>query len=254
MTTISTNIERRLRSSSPIKRRGVEKILDSEPKHAQLVIQMLDARANEREALSALFAQPRGQRQVFIRLLQMANDHPEMATFLQVLAKAYRPSEVRDPGQLYEQLAQSFQRAGHKNEQVQPADPLRAARDRGAVLRKQMLQEHGGAISADQVGKLLDITRQGVENRRKAGKLLAYPIEGPRYRYPRWQFDSEDHVLPGLERVLAALTDLSPWSKGKFMTTGDIRLNGETPLDRLKAGDVEAVVRSAEAYGKQYAA
>jgi hypothetical protein len=254
MTTISTNIERRLRSSSLIKRRGVEKILDSEPKQAEWAIQMLGARANEREAIDTFFSMPLGKKRIFMQLLQMANEHPEMAASLQVLTEVYKSAKMPNTSQLYERLAQSFQRVGDKHEEVQQADPLRVARDRGALMRKQMLHEHGGVISAEQVGKLLGLTRQAVEARRQTGKLLAYAIEGPRYRYPRWQFDAqEDHVLPGLDRVLAALADLSPWSKGRFMTTGDIRLNGETPLDCLKAGEVEAVVRAAQAYGEQYA-
>lgn len=253
MTTSMDNMERRLRSSSEIKCRSIEKILDAAPKHAESVIQVLDAPTSDCEAVGVLLSLPQGQKRAFVQLLQMASERPEMTTSLQVLAEAYRHSEMRDPIRLYERLAQSFQRAGDQYEKVQQSDPLSEARSRGAAMRKQMLADRGGGIGAEQVGRLLGLTRQAVEARRQAGKLLAYPIEGPRYRYPRWQFDAEDRVLTGLDRVLLALADLSPWSKGKFMTTADLRLNGETPLDRLVAGDIEPVLQAAEAYGEQYA-
>jgi hypothetical protein len=39
-----------------------------------------------------------------------------------------------------------------------------------------------------------------------------------------------------------------------FFKTGDIRLDGATPLERLKAKEIERVVWVASCYGKQIAA
>jgi hypothetical protein len=39
-----------------------------------------------------------------------------------------------------------------------------------------------------------------------------------------------------------------------FFANGNDRLNNRTPLDALRQGETEAVVRAAEAYGEQGAA
>lgn len=246
----SSATKRRRRSSSATKRRSVERVPDARSEQAKSV---LDASATDREAVSMLSV-PSGQRKTLSRLLQLINKHPEMVDSLKVLTEVYKHAKANDPVQIQEQLVQSFQLAGRQRQRVQQADPLAAARERGAAMRKQMLEAHGGAMSAEQAGRLLGLTRQAVEARRRRGELLAYVIEGPRYRYPRWQFGSDELVLAGLDRVLAALGEMSPWSKGAFMTTGDNRLNGATPVERLATGDIEAVVQAAAAYGEQDAA
>lgn len=122
------------------------------------------------------------------------------------------------------------------------ADPLLVARLRGIVAQERLAAE---TLSASEVAELLGITRQAVDKRRSEGKLLA--IEPPRRgnRYPAWQFTKRG-VLEGLNVVLDALREHDPWVQVRFMTSGNARLGGKTPLAKLEAGDVEAVVRAAE--------
>jgi hypothetical protein len=48
----------------------------------------------------------------------------------------------------------------------------------------------------------------GIDTRRRAGELLAVPVEGGRdYLYPAWQFDATGHPLPVVARILAAARD-----------------------------------------------
>ena len=65
---------------------------------------------------------------------------------------------------------------------------------------------------------------------------------------------SDEGILPGWESVLAALTEISPWGKLQFMLSGDLRLEGKTPLECLQIGETEKVVAAAKAYGQQVAA
>ncbi|MBE9018944.1 hypothetical protein IQ272_22875 [Chroococcidiopsidales cyanobacterium LEGE 13417] len=134
-----------------------------------------------------------------------------------------------------------------------PTDPLAAARFKGVQVKHELLYGDGQPLTSEEVAQLLHITRQAVDKRRSKGQLLGVSLGRRGYFYPAWQFQ-QGRVLPGLERVLAALKDYDPWTQLMFMKTGDVRLDGATPLERLQAGDIDAVVWAAECYGTHGAA
>jgi hypothetical protein len=132
-------------------------------------------------------------------------------------------------------------------------DPLAAARLRGLGVRERLLAVEGGAITSEEAGQVLGVTRQAIDNRRKRGTLLAVPLGRRGYRYPAWQF-GPDGVLPGLDRVLKALGETGPWTQMVFMLNGNAWLDDRRPLDALRAGEIDAVVMAASQYGEQSAA
>ena len=134
-----------------------------------------------------------------------------------------------------------------------PNDPLAAARFKGVQVKHELLYGDGQPLTSEEVAQLLHITRQAVDKRRSKGQVLGVSLGRRGYLYPAWQFQ-QGQVLPGLERVLAALKDYDPWTQLMFMKTGDVRLDGATPLERLQAGDIDAVVWAAECYGTHPAA
>lgn len=134
-----------------------------------------------------------------------------------------------------------------------PNDPLAAARFKGVQVKHELLYLDGQPLTSEEVAQLLHITRQAVDKRRSKGQLLGVSLGRRGYFYPAWQFQ-QGQVLPGLERVLAALKDYDLWTQLMFMKTGDVRLDGATPLERLQAGDIDAVVWAAECYGTHPAA
>lgn len=132
-------------------------------------------------------------------------------------------------------------------------DPLSEARLRGAEARRRLLEAHGGVLSAEETAKALGMTRQGVDKRRREGKLLAVQFGKRGWRYPAWQF-TEDGVVEGLEGVLGALKPWDGWTRIGFFVTENPALDEKTPLEALKAGEVKAVERAAAIYGEQGAA
>ena len=132
-------------------------------------------------------------------------------------------------------------------------DPLAAARLRGLKARDQMLGAEGGTLSVSRVAEHLRISRQAVDKRRRSGKLIGFDVGRHGHAYPAWQFD-ERGVLPGLDAVLAAMQVRDPWMQAAFFLSGDPRLAGDTPLSRLRRGDVDAVVLAARGYGQHGAA
>ena len=132
-------------------------------------------------------------------------------------------------------------------------DPLIRAKLRGIEHRKRILEKLGGTLSAEQVSELIGISRQAVDRRRSQNQLVGLTQGKRGYAYPAFQFE-DGKTLDGLKEVLAALSGHDPWMQSIFFANGNDRLNGRTPLDALRQGKTEAVVRAAEAYGEQGAA
>ena len=105
-------------------------------------------------------------------------------------------------------------------------------------------------LSAQKVGEALTISRQAVEKRRKAGRLIGVSLGRRGFGYPAWQF-SERGTLPHLEAVLAALKQHDAWTKLVFFTSENSVAEGRKPLDVLRSGDAEKVIAAARTYGAQ---
>ena len=133
------------------------------------------------------------------------------------------------------------------------ADPLIRAKLGGIEHRKRILEKLGGTLSAEQVSELIGISRQAVDRRRSQNQLIGLTQGKRGYAYPAFQFEV-GKTLDGLKEVLNALSGHDPWMQSIFFANGNDRLTGKTPLDALRQGETEAVVRAAEAYGEQGAA
>jgi hypothetical protein len=120
---------------------------------------------------------------------------------------------------------------------VDELDPLAALIARGAEQKLGLLKQAGGALPVSEVAKLLGISRQAVDKRRREGKLLAI-ARGADYAYPACQFKDDD-VVPGLADVLAARGVQYPWAALAFLVTPDDQLGGRAPLEALQRKDAK---------------
>ena len=120
------------------------------------------------------------------------------------------------------------------------------ALQRAFARRKVLLQ---GSLTAPQVALLLGTTRQTPHDRAQRQTLLAVEDRGI-LRFPYWQFDANgaNGIIAGLPAVLKAL-DISRLGKASWLTRPNPYLNGRTPLEALKSGEVERVVDQARAVG-----
>jgi hypothetical protein len=143
--------------------------------------------------------------------------------------------------------------SGELLEDLKAAEPLAPAFIRGIEAKRRMIEEHGGTLTSTEAAAILGVTRQAVDKRRQAGKLLAVSTGRHGYRYPAWQF-SESGTIPGLEEVLAVLASHDEWMQLAFFVQSDPLLDGEAPLDSLKTGKLEQVLNSALMYGEHGAA
>lgn len=123
-------------------------------------------------------------------------------------------------------------------------DPLASLIARGAEQKLDLLKQAGGGLSASDVARLLRISRQAVDKRRREGKLLAVP-RGSDYAYPACQFE-DDRPVSGLPDLLAARTVDHPWATLAFLMTPDEEL-GCSPLKALQQHDPKLKERALRA-------
>ena len=113
--------------------------------------------------------------------------------------------------------------------------------------RRELLKD---TVDVNQVMEILDYdSRQAPLNRLKAGSLIAIK-DNKKWWFPLWQFDANtsDGIIDGLSRVLKAL-DCSTIAKVSWLVNPSPYFGGMSPLEMLKAGDVERVVESAQSVG-----
>lgn len=146
-----------------------------------------------------------------------------------------------------------------------PPGPLRAAgegwstrtaREQAAhkytVLLRSFLRRRGllaDSLSSTQVAALLGTSRQTPHDRVHTNTLLAVH-DGGALRFPIWQFDPDgpNGVVDGLPEVLQALK-VSPLAKVSWLMRPNPALEGRTPLDGVKSGEVKRIVQLARAVG-----
>jgi hypothetical protein len=125
---------------------------------------------------------------------------------------------------------------------VDELDPLAAAIARGAEQKVEILRQGGGALPVSDVAKLLGISRQAVDKRRREGKLLAVP-RGADYVYPACVF-ADGEIVPGLTEILAQFGPQRSWTVLAFLVTPDDRLGALSPLEALQKKEAKLMERT----------
>ena len=131
---------------------------------------------------------------------------------------------------------------------IRGRDPLAGARLRGIEAKRKLLEAEGDPLTSAQAAKLLRISRQAVDKRRRENKLLGLELGKKGYHYPSWQFD-----VRGLEQVLTALDGRDQWEKLSFFLNPSGLLGDRTPLTVLRGekDNLTDIVNAAVSYGEQ---
>lgn len=132
---------------------------------------------------------------------------------------------------------------------------LAKAHLRGLDARHALITKAEGMLDGSDVARLLGLTTAAVHKRYQSGQLLGIREEKRRISYPGLQFDGP-RVVRDLPRVLAVLeeNDIDEWSQLRFLAGSNARLGGRTPVQALRAGDVEQTLAAARAFGEHGAA
>jgi hypothetical protein len=127
-------------------------------------------------------------------------------------------------------------------------EPLASPYLRGLQAQQDLIKQAGGLISADDAAGILRLTRQAIDKRRIAGKLIAIPQGQRGFGYPVCQFTSRG-LLPGLEQLLLALDRNDAWMQLTFLLSPNSNLNNHSPLELLSGGQIDAVTNAASKFG-----
>lgn len=125
---------------------------------------------------------------------------------------------------------------------------IAAALASGARYKEKLLARAGDAYTAEQLGEVLGISRQAVNEGRKTNLYFGVPSGQTGFAYPKLQV-TDTGLLPGLRSFLDAFTLPDPWMKLAVLIEPSERLGGRSPLEALRAGDVDDAVMVAATYG-----
>lgn len=122
-------------------------------------------------------------------------------------------------------------------------DELRTAERlaRTAEFKRDLVERAGGALTVEEVRKLLGHKTAQAVHKAVASRRLFCVDDNGRKLFPAFQFDGAAPV-PGMAAVLAATPTTKPWALLQFMVEGDEGLGDERPTDMVK-GRAEAIER-----------
>lgn len=126
------------------------------------------------------------------------------------------------------------------------ADLERQALLIGLAERNRILEP---SLSIQEVADLLGTSPHIPHNLIKARTLLGIEHNGS-LRFPTWQFDpsGDNGVISGLGQVLKIL-EAPPFAQARWLQIPNRVLDGQTPLEALKAGRLQEVIAEARGVG-----
>lgn len=128
-------------------------------------------------------------------------------------------------------------------------EPLASPFLKGLEAQRELIKQSGGLLSSEEAGKVLGISRQAVDKRRQANKLVAIAQGQHGFGYPACQFDARG-TLHGIEEMLAALHVSDGWAQLAWLLSPNTSLDGQSPVQQLRGGRADEVVEAAAAFGE----
>jgi hypothetical protein len=110
----------------------------------------------------------------------------------------------------------------------------------------------GKPFSQNAIARINGYDIEQVIKMRETKQLLGIPDINHGFLYPAFQFVEDGNVLSGFSEVLEIL-NCDDIMKLQWLQTRNITLEGQTPLEILKSGDVNSVINAARNYGEQRA-
>jgi len=118
---------------------------------------------------------------------------------------------------------------------------IQAKADALSARRKEL--ENKAIIPSGELTEKLGITRQALNKAVQANRIFCVEVGGENY-YPAFYGDP-DLERRQAEKTAKALGNLLGWQKWQFFTTPKASLDGLTPIEALKKGQVERVIKAA---------
>lgn len=121
-------------------------------------------------------------------------------------------------------------------------DPEQAGRE----VVAQLQNGEGGAWSGQELAARFKLTPAALHKRRKEHRIVAWRDAMHHFHYPTWQFTPVGALLPGVRDVLQTFRSLDEWRVIRYFLAPRHQLDDRSPLDLLRAGEVDRVVAHAK--------
>jgi len=132
-----------------------------------------------------------------------------------------------------------------------PEQVLRPPIDELAL--QNLLVAHGGCLEESQVVSLLGLKDEStIVEWRSRRQIVSVQTDAGHWVFPIWQFARKHkRVMLGIRDCLAELPPFeNEWESIVFFLGKMKNLDGHSPLDRLRAGKIEAAILAARQYGR----
>lgn len=123
------------------------------------------------------------------------------------------------------------------------AQAMKRAQERGKHVVAEILSQPD-MLSSDEMKELMDVSRQTVNDQRRAGRLLGLQGAKRQFRYPRWQIGNDGRPFAEIKDLYSILG--SPWPVYRFLTQKHSELGGVSGIDALREGRGEEAIAAAE--------
>jgi len=121
---------------------------------------------------------------------------------------------------------------------------IAAAKARGRVRIRQMIEEAGGLLSTAEAAVAAGMTEKQLQK----SSLLAIETEGE-IGWPRFQFESQA-MMDGVSRVVGCIGVDSGQMRLAFFLMRLDELGGMRPIDAIRAGNLRAIELAAYHFGR----
>ena len=115
-----------------------------------------------------------------------------------------------------------------------------------------LLARYGGCFRQSDVVELMGLDDAATLDRwRKNHQIIAIQNNAGEWLFPTWQFARKQRrIMLGIRDCLAELTFEEESEPIRFFLNPMKKLGGHSPLDRLRAGKIEAAIMAARRYGQ----
>jgi hypothetical protein len=126
-------------------------------------------------------------------------------------------------------------------------DPLEAGR-KGVT---QLQEAEGGWWSGGELREKFGLQPATLHKRRAEYRIVSWRDAKNQFRYPKWQFNEAGALWPGIREVLQSFHSSDDWRVMRYFLGRRGQLADRTPLDLLRAGEVEKVLAHAKLHAEE---
>jgi hypothetical protein len=115
----------------------------------------------------------------------------------------------------------------------------------------EMQAAEGGAWPDAEFRRKFHLSSAVLHRRRKEHRIVYWRDARNGFHYPKWQFTETGAPLPGIQDILQTFQSQDEWRIMRYFLGPRKQLDGQRPLDLLKAGRLDKVLAHAQTHAAE---